>query len=65
MAPGAPPIERTEIEQRDLGQTAQTINQRGTTLVPMDTRLLDNGQLHIRALDPAYATPGPDEAQTF
>jgi hypothetical protein len=53
------------IEERDLGVTAQTINQRGTTMVPLDVRLLDSGELHIRAKDPAYATPGPDEAQDF
>ncbi|MDF1851490.1 MAG: sulfatase-like hydrolase/transferase [Verrucomicrobiales bacterium] len=60
-----PPVSRMGIEERDLGVTAQTINQRGTTMVPLDVRLLDSGELHIRAKDPAYATPGPDEAQDF
>ena len=60
-----PPVSRVGIEDRDLGTTAQTINQRGTTMVPLDVRLLDSGELHIRAKDPAYATPGPDEAQDF
>lgn len=60
-----PPIRRDKIATRDLRDTAQTINQRGTTLVPLDVRLLDSGQLHIRAKDPDYATPGPDEAQQF
>lgn len=60
-----PPVPRNGIESRDLSDTAQTINQRGTTLVPLDVRLLDNGDLYIRAKDPAYATPGPDEAQQF
>ena len=60
-----PTLDRTEIASRDLSQTAQTINRRGTTIVPLEVRLLGNGELFIRAKDPAYATPGPDEAQTF
>lgn len=60
-----PPLSRAGIRRADLGATAQTINQRGTTLVPLDVRLLDNGELHIRAKDPDYASPGPDEAQSF
>lgn len=60
-----PPIGREGIETRDLSATAYTINQRGTTLVPLEVKLLENGELHIRAKDPAYATPGPDEAQSF
>jgi len=60
-----PPLSRAGIETRDLGETAQTINQRGTTIVPMEVRLLDDGELFIRAKDPAYATAGPDEAQKF
>jgi hypothetical protein len=27
--------------------------------------LLEDGKVHIRALDPAYATPVPDEVQKF
>ncbi len=60
-----PPDGRDGIRGRDLRDTAHTINQRGTTLVPMEVRLLDNGELHIRAKDPDYAIPGPDEAQKF
>ncbi len=60
-----PPISSSGIQRRDLSDTAQTINERGTTLVPLDVRLLDDGTLHIRAKDPAYAMPGPDEAQLF
>ena len=58
------PVSRQAIQQRDLSHTAQTINQRGTTLVPMDVRM-EAGELMIRAKDPDYATPGPDEAQRF
>jgi arylsulfatase len=60
-----PPLPRDGIEKRDLSETAQTINQRGTTIVPLDVKLLDDGTVHIRAKDPAYATPGPDEVQKF
>ncbi len=60
-----PPLPRAGIETRDLSATAQTINQRGTTIVPLDVRLLADGTVYIRAKDPAYATPGPDEVQQF
>ena len=53
------------MQARDLGDTARTINQRGTTLVPLDVRLDRKGDLIIRAKDPDYANPGPDEAQHF
>ena len=60
-----PPVPRAGIERRDLSQNAQTINQRGTTIVPLDVKVLADGTVHIRAKDPAYATPGPDEVQNF
>ena len=60
-----PPLSREGIETRDLSETAQTINQRGTTIVPLDVKVLDNGDIYIRAKDPAYANPGPDENQKF
>jgi arylsulfatase len=60
-----PPLPRAGIETRDLSKDAQTINQRGTTIVPLVVRPLDNGEVYIRAIDPAYAAPGPDENQKF
>ncbi|MDF1754550.1 MAG: sulfatase-like hydrolase/transferase [Verrucomicrobiales bacterium] len=60
-----PPLPSDGIRNRDLRDTAQTINQRGTTIVPLEVKTLENGELYIRAKDPAYATPGPDEAQSF
>lgn len=60
-----PPLPRDGIESRDLGETAQTINEQGVTIVPLEVRLLDDGDVEIRAKDPAYASPGPDEAQKF
>ncbi len=60
-----PPVSREGIETRDLGDNAQTINEQGVTIVPLDVRIQEEGQVYIRAKDPAYATPGPDEAQEF
>jgi beta-xylosidase len=60
-----PPLPREGIETRDLGDDAQTINEQGVTIVPLDVRVLSDGQVFIRAKDPAYANPGPDEVQKF
>jgi xylan 1,4-beta-xylosidase len=60
-----PPLPCEGIERRDLAENAQTINQRGTTIVPLEVKTLPNGDAWLRALDPAYATPGPDEVQRF
>lgn len=60
-----PPLDRDGIRERDLSHTAQTINPLGTTLVPLDVHRGADGELVIRAKDPDYAQPGPDEAQQF
>ncbi len=60
-----PTLDRAGISQRDLGDTAQTINPPGLTLVPLEVRTLDDGSRYIRDKDPDYATPGPDEAVEF
>lgn len=60
-----PPISKEGIQDRDLSDNAYTINPCGTTIVPVDVRILPDGDVYIRALDPAYAVPGPDEAQKF
>jgi len=59
------PLPREGIESRDLGEDAQTINRQGVTIVPLDVRVLDSGDIHIRAKDSAYATLGPEEVQQF
>jgi arylsulfatase len=59
-----PPLPAAGIESMDLSATAQTINEQGLTLVPLDVRVKD-GEVVIRAKDPAYAAPGPDELQRF
>lgn len=60
-----PPLPRDGIENRDLRENAQTINEQGVTIVPLDVRVLDDGEIFIRPKDPAYAAPGPEEAQKF
>jgi xylan 1,4-beta-xylosidase len=60
-----PPLPKKGIKERDLAKTAQTINQRGTTIVPLEVKTLADGDVYIRAKAPAYAAPGPDEAQKF
>ncbi|VGO13316.1 hypothetical protein PDESU_01872 [Pontiella desulfatans] len=59
------PLEVEGIQERDLSETAQTINHRGTTIVPLEVKIQDDGDIYIRAKDPAYAAPGPDEVQKF
>jgi xylan 1,4-beta-xylosidase len=59
-----PPLPREGIESRDLAADAHTINPQGVTIVPLEVGMKD-GEVSIRAKDPAYATPGPDEVQKF
>lgn len=60
-----PPLPVEGIQTRDLSENAQTINHRGTTIVPLEVRIQEDGDIYIRAKDPNYATPGPDEVQKF
>jgi hypothetical protein len=60
-----PPLPREGIQGRDLSENAQTINEQGVTIVPLDVRVLPDGEIFIRAKDPAYARPGPDESVKF
>ncbi len=60
-----PPLSRDGIQEKDLSETAQTLNQQGVTIVPLEIKALNDGDIFIRAKDPDYATPGPDEAQKF
>jgi xylan 1,4-beta-xylosidase len=60
-----PPLSKEGIQERDLSETAQTINQQGVTLVPIEMKILDDGDVGVRALDKHYCSPGPDEAQKF
>lgn len=60
-----PPIDGEGIGERDLGDNAFTINNQGVTLVPLEVSTAADGQPIIRAKDPRYASPGPDESQQF
>ena len=60
-----PPVPDDGIQTRDLSGTAQTINEQGTTIVPLEVTIKNDGDVYIRAKDPNYANPGPDEAQDF
>lgn len=60
-----PPLEREGIQTRNIGDNAQTINEQGTTIVPLEVVIKDDGDVYIRAKDPDYANPGPDEVQKF
>ena len=51
-----PPVPAEGIEKRDLHEKAQTIDQHGLTLAPLDIRTV-NGDVLITALDPHYAIP--------
>ena len=59
-----PPLSRDGIQSKDLAQDAQTINEQGLTLVPLEIRK-EAGDVVVRAADPDYAKPGPDEMQKF
>jgi hypothetical protein len=50
-------ISRNVIKTRDLSETARTIHQRGTTIVPLDVKLLEDGKVHLRALDSVWRHP--------
>lgn len=60
-----PPLDSRGIQTRDLSEDAQTINPQGVTIVPLEVKVLDDGDVRIRAVDPRYGTPGPDEVQQF
>lgn len=60
-----PPISVTESKLLSVGATANTINQQGVTIVPLDVKVLDDGEIYIRAKDPDYANPGPEEAEDY
>lgn len=60
-----PPVSDENIQNTDLGNNAQTINEQGTTIVPLDVKILEDGDIYIRAKDSRYKNPGPDEATTY
>ncbi len=60
-----PPLTREQARAMPLGDNAYTINEQGVTIVPMELRILDGGDVSIRAKDPAYTAPGNEEIEKF
>lgn len=60
-----PPLSKEGIQNKDLSETAQTINEQGVTIVPLEVKIMKDGDVFIRAKDPDYRNPGPDEVQQF
>ena len=58
------PLKPEQLATKDLSDNAYTINRQGLTIVPMDIRV-ENGDVAVKTLDPAYAKPGPEEVQRF
>ena len=60
-----PPIPKEDAAQFDAAADAFTVNRQGLTLVPLEIETTSGGKIQIRAKDPAYASPGPEEVQQF
>lgn len=60
-----PPVTHAETMKPSVGKNAFTINAQGLTIVPLDVRILEDGDVRVRAKDPRYAKPGPEEVQNF
>lgn len=59
-----PVLDPKEAPDRDLSNTAYTINRQGLTLVPMEVKVI-NGEVMIYPKDKAYRHPGKEEVQKF
>jgi arylsulfatase len=59
-----PPLKPEQLATKDLSDNAYTINRQGLTIVPIEILTLE-GDISVKALDPAYAKPGPEESQPF
>jgi xylan 1,4-beta-xylosidase len=59
-----PPLSREGIQTKELSDNAYTLNEQGLNLVPLDVNMEGN-ELVIRATDPDYSVPGPEELQKF
>ena len=60
-----PPVVHSETLKPSVGDNAYTVNEQGVMIVPLDVQALASGDVRIRAKDPAYANPGPEEVQRF
>ena len=59
-----PTLTRDEARNKDVSQSAYTLNKQGLTLVPVDIKVV-NGEIVVKALDPDYEKPGTEELQEF
>jgi arylsulfatase len=59
-----PPIDDSQAHDA-FPNDAYTINAQGTTIVPLDVSIASDGEVSVRARDPRYAVPGPEEVQAF
>jgi hypothetical protein len=62
---GNVPAIADERAQAELADTACTLNRQGPARVPLDVPIAPDGEVSVRAKDPRYASPGPEEAQKF
>ncbi|KJF45307.1 family 43 glycosylhydrolase [Draconibacterium sediminis] len=59
-----PTLEPGDAQNKNLSDTAYTINKQGLTLVPLDIKKV-NGDIVVTAKDEAYRYPGKEEVQQF
>lgn len=45
----------SELKTKRMDDNAYTINEQGVTLVPLEVKVLEDGEVYIRAKDPDYA----------
>jgi hypothetical protein len=60
-----PPLSREDLKAKPMDDNAYTVNGQGVTIVPLEVKVLEGGDINIRAKDPDYAQPGPEEIQLF
>lgn len=59
-----PTMTHEEARNKDVSQSAFTLNKQGLTLVPIEIKT-KNGKVVVRTKDPDYAYPGDEEVQKF
>lgn len=56
---------RSQGVENEICRKMLRLSTRDTTIVPLEVKVLENGEIYIRAIDPAYTNPRPDENQQF
>lgn len=57
-----PKMTREEARNKDVSQSAFTLNKQGLTLVPIEIKT-EKGKVVVRTKDPDYANPRAEEVQ--